>query len=323
MTASQLAALGGVALLALGCAGTVVVPARPAPPPAARPSSAATLGIPPGHLPRPGECRVWIPGVPPGRQRSARSRDCRGIAYDAPAGSWIVYRPTHDRKHVHVRVVDDRRPGVIVVLRLFDTESGRFVREERTTTEALPSVFRRDREPERTPAEPRRREPERPRMEPQAPPAEPERRRPEPERPVAEPQPPRREPERREPPRMEPQRPPAQPEEQRPGPRDQPDAPGRPAAPAKFDIPPGHLPDAGQCRIWLPGTPPGRQSGDRSRSCQGIAQGAPAGSWIVYRPAKDKKHVHLRLVDQRRAGVVVTVAVFDVASGRFVREEKP
>ena len=25
-------------------------------------------GIPPGHLPPPGECRVWYPGVPPGQQ---------------------------------------------------------------------------------------------------------------------------------------------------------------------------------------------------------------------------------------------------------------
>src|SRR5207249_9008254 len=34
----------------------------------AGPSTAATLGVPPGHLPKPGECRVWIPRVPPGRQ---------------------------------------------------------------------------------------------------------------------------------------------------------------------------------------------------------------------------------------------------------------
>src|SRR5258706_7886085 len=32
------------------------------------PSTAATLGVPPGHLPKPGECRIWIPGTPPGRQ---------------------------------------------------------------------------------------------------------------------------------------------------------------------------------------------------------------------------------------------------------------
>jgi len=94
------------------------------------PSTAATLGVPPGHLPKPGECRVWIPGVPPGRQPRPKSRTCEGIAAAAPAGSWILYRPTADRKIVHARIVDERRAGVVVRIRVFEAESGRFVREE-------------------------------------------------------------------------------------------------------------------------------------------------------------------------------------------------
>ena len=94
------------------------------------PSTAATLGVPPGHLPRPGECRVWIPGVPPGRQPRPRSRPCDGIAAAAPAGSWILYRPTADRRIVHVRIVDERRAGLVVRIRVFEAETGRFVREE-------------------------------------------------------------------------------------------------------------------------------------------------------------------------------------------------
>jgi hypothetical protein len=43
-----------------------------------------------------------------------------------------VYRPTADRKLIHVRVVDSRRAGVIVVVRVFD-ETGKFLREERPT----------------------------------------------------------------------------------------------------------------------------------------------------------------------------------------------
>ena len=97
---------------------------------AAGPSTAATLGIPPGHLPKPGRCRVWVPGTPPGRQPRPRSRSCEGIAPVAPAGSWIVYRPTADRKLVHVRVVDARRAGMIVRVRIFEVETGQFVREE-------------------------------------------------------------------------------------------------------------------------------------------------------------------------------------------------
>lgn len=73
---------------------------------------------------------MWIPGTPPGRQPRPRSRPCAGIERDAPAGSWIVYRPGQERRFVHVRVVDERRAGVVVRVRVFEAESGRFVREE-------------------------------------------------------------------------------------------------------------------------------------------------------------------------------------------------
>ncbi len=94
------------------------------------PSTAATLGVPPGHLPRPGECRVWIPGTPPGHQPKPKSRPCPGIATVAPAGSWIIYRPTEDRKVVHVREVDSRRAGAVIRIRIFDIETSRLLREE-------------------------------------------------------------------------------------------------------------------------------------------------------------------------------------------------
>src|SRR6266704_6869449 len=94
------------------------------------PSTAATLGVPPGHLPKPGQCRVWIPGVPPGHQPRPKSRSCAGIEAVAPPGSWILYRPTADRKLVHVREVDRARAGVVVRIRVFEAESGKFVREE-------------------------------------------------------------------------------------------------------------------------------------------------------------------------------------------------
>jgi hypothetical protein len=100
---------------------------QPAPAVHRSPSTAATLGIPPGHLPPPGQCRVWVPGEPPGHQPRARS--CAGIERTAPAGSWIVYRPTEDRKVVHVRVVDERRPGVVIHLRVYDAQRGTLIRE--------------------------------------------------------------------------------------------------------------------------------------------------------------------------------------------------
>lgn len=116
-----------VLLVAGACAARTVV-VSPEPQVAAGPSTAATLGIPPGHLPPPGRCRIWIPGRPPGRQ--ARPRACDGILRVAPAGAWILYRPDRDRRVVHVRYVDERRVGVVIRVRVFEAESGRHVRDE-------------------------------------------------------------------------------------------------------------------------------------------------------------------------------------------------
>jgi hypothetical protein len=92
---------------------------------------------------------------------------------------------------------------------------------------------------------------------------------------------------------------------------------------AALRIPPGQMPRAGQCRIWIPGRPPGRQPRPKSRSCAGIARIAPAGSWILYRPARGARVVHVRMVDERRAGRIVRVRVFEIDSGQFIREEHP
>jgi hypothetical protein len=47
-----------------------------------------------------------------------------------PRGAWLVYRPDRDRKRVRVTVYDDKSPKVIVI-RYFDSESGKLLREEK------------------------------------------------------------------------------------------------------------------------------------------------------------------------------------------------
>jgi hypothetical protein len=115
-----------VALLAPACAGRTVIVASP--PATSRANTVLTLGVPPGHLPPPGECRIWIPGRPPGRQPRARS--CNGIVAAAPAGSWILFRPSSDRRLVHVRYVHEVKNGVIIRVRVFEAESGKYLRDE-------------------------------------------------------------------------------------------------------------------------------------------------------------------------------------------------
>lgn len=135
---SNALALAAVALIGACSKSTKTVVLEPMPDRRAseqsasvRPSTAATLGVPPGHLPNPGECRVWIPGTPPGQQPKPKSRSCGGIAALAPAGSWIIYRPGTDRKVVHVRETDPRRAGVVVRVQVFDLSTNRLVREEK------------------------------------------------------------------------------------------------------------------------------------------------------------------------------------------------
>ena len=87
------------------------------------------LRVPPGHYPPPGMCRVWFPGRPPGHQPRAGS--CRAIERTAPAGTWILYRPSSDRKVVHARVIDPKRDGVVVVVRIYDADHGTYIGRER------------------------------------------------------------------------------------------------------------------------------------------------------------------------------------------------
>jgi len=117
-------------LLLVSASACSITPSQssPSPEPVRRypAASAKTLGVPPGHLPPVGQCRVWVPGKPPGHQERARS--CSNIERDAPKGSWILYRPAENQKVVQVREIDERRAGVVVHLRVYDAEKGTLVR---------------------------------------------------------------------------------------------------------------------------------------------------------------------------------------------------
>lgn len=339
---------GGLLLLA-ACTRTVVVqqpgidrqprgsrppprtppePDRPPPPPADNRPPVRTYDvlIPPGHLPDPGECRVWIPGRAPGRQPRPRSRPCAGIEAIAPAGSWIVYRRADDRRLVYIRIIDDRRPGIVIRNRIFDTDSWELLREEDPQDERRGD----DRPRQERPRDERPRDDRPPQPPPVQPPPPPVVQPPTGNRPP-EPKPPEsRPPEQRPPvPPMEiirPVQPPPgeQPPQQQPPPAQPPPVqPPPPASTLTFKIPPGHLPEIGECRVWIERLPPGQQPRPKSRSCEGIASVAPAGSWILYRPSDDRSVIHVRLIDERRAGVVIRIRIFDLDTKRLLREENP
>jgi len=91
---------------------------------------------------------------------------------------------------------------------------------------------------------------------------------------------------------------------------------------AKFGTPPGHLPPAGQCRVWMPGEPPGKQKKKYpSGACDSVSRDVPAGGWLVYRPGEDKKEVVVREYGSERQ--ITSVKVFDIVTGAFLRELDP
>jgi hypothetical protein len=51
--------------------------------------------VPPGHLPPPGLCRIWIDGVPPGRQ--PRPTDCATAQRYRPVNARMIYGGARDR----------------------------------------------------------------------------------------------------------------------------------------------------------------------------------------------------------------------------------
>ena len=304
-------------------------PDRPPPPPV----RTYEVLIPPGHLPSPGQCRVWISGRSPGRQPRPRSRPCAGIEAIAPPGSWIVYRRADDPSWVYLRVVDERRAGIVIRNRIYDLNTWEMVRDDEVRDnqpgdDRRDPVRRRDPPPQDRPREPQDRPQDRPREQPK-PPERPADQQPRlPPREVIPPvQPPAQQPPPGQQPPVQPpgqQPPPVQPPPgQQPPPVQPPPAEPPPPSNVTLDIPPGHLPEIGECRLWIPGLPPGQEPRPKSRACAGITGIVPAGSWIIYRPSDDRTVVHVRLIDERRAGVVIRIRIFDLDSKRLLREENP
>jgi hypothetical protein len=77
----------------------------------------SSLGIPKGHLPPPGECKIWIPGRPPGQQGPPQS--CPSALRNAPLGAWII---THTGNRYKVNLFSRTRRNVIEEVRYYDAK---------------------------------------------------------------------------------------------------------------------------------------------------------------------------------------------------------
>ncbi len=84
MSIKRLKRTVAVPLLALAlasCTGYAEVQSLGFPP-------ARHVEIPKGHLPPPGECRIWFPDRPPGQQPPPGP--CNELRYNVPPGAYLV-----------------------------------------------------------------------------------------------------------------------------------------------------------------------------------------------------------------------------------------
>jgi hypothetical protein len=81
--------------------------------------------IPNGHLPPPGECRIWYPDRPAGQQpppfRCGQGRPA------VQPGGWML-SPGPQPGEVQAVVYDVRRPGVVIDVAIFDARTGTMLR---------------------------------------------------------------------------------------------------------------------------------------------------------------------------------------------------
>ena len=72
------------------------------------------LGIPKGHLPPPGECKIWIPGKPAGQQGPPTS--CNNAYANVPLGGWVI---THEGERYKVNIFNRRKRSVVDEVRYY------------------------------------------------------------------------------------------------------------------------------------------------------------------------------------------------------------
>ena len=108
--------------------------------------------VPRGHMPPPGECRIWYPNTPPGRQPPPG--DCRFLSRRVPRDAWLIghnrrwnYSELRDRRFRHADFDGRRYSGKKEIYRDIREvrEARREVRENQAQLKKNYQELRRDR----------------------------------------------------------------------------------------------------------------------------------------------------------------------------------
>lgn len=86
---------------------------------------------------------------------------------------------------------------------------------------------------------------------------------------------------------------------------------------SRLDIPYGHYPPPGECRLWYPNRPPGQQP--PPRDCRSL-RSVPRGAWLIRRPHDDAESVYISARGNPDRDVFDVVGIFEAATGRLIRE---
>ena len=85
----------------------------------------------------------------------------------------------------------------------------------------------------------------------------------------------------------------------------------------RLEIPKGHYPPPGECRIWYPDRPAGHQP--PPGKCRRLRTHVPPGAWLLHRPEDDPEHVQVIVLEERHPDTIQVIGEFDIGSGLFVR----
>lgn len=78
----------------------------------------------------------------------------------------------------------------------------------------------------------------------------------------------------------------------------------------RLNIPKGHYPPPGECRIWYPGRPAGHQP--PPGNCDRLYSSVPPGAWMIHRPDWDRDRVYVNAYDPYRRGRVLVTGEFSI-----------
>lgn len=81
----------------------------------------------------------------------------------------------------------------------------------------------------------------------------------------------------------------------------------------QLNIPPGHYPPPGECRVWYPDRPAGQQP--PPTGCSNV----PPGAWVITQPKDRPGYAHVTVYDPQRPGSIYVEGEFNIGSGTFIR----